>query len=98
MQLAFEPVTSEEYDMARCEYSYGLKFLKDKVLARSHQNLERACFTVCVSMLRDLYRQGQVESIDSLPLPHEVNWFDQKDLRSLARKLGQLYFPDGNHH
>jgi hypothetical protein len=94
MQLAFEPVTSAEYELAHQEYAIGLGFLNGN---GKYDHQRKAHFTICVSMLRDLYQKGEVESIDELPLPHELCWFDQKDLRGLAKKLGQLYFPNRTH-
>jgi hypothetical protein len=94
MQIAFEPVTSSEYDIAFQEYTTGLGFLNGN---GRYDHLRKAHLTLCVSMLRDLYKQGEVESIASLPLPHEICWFDEKDLKGLAKKLGQLYFPNRNH-
>lgn len=88
MLLAFEPV-SAEYDVAREEYRQGLESLNNG----RDPGLGKAYFTLCVSMLRYLYSKGEVENIDTLPLPHDLCWFDRKDLKGLAKRLGRFYFP-----
>jgi len=100
MQLAFEPVKSNAYDLAREEYQEGVFELRIKFhdVANEKSNLycSKMHFMLCVSILDNLYYMKQVECIDELPSRKAVTDSNRTQLKSLSDKLGELYFPDVN--
>ncbi len=98
MQLAFEPV-SAEYTKAEEAYDSGvsaIKFLNSEIsksLKYYYRRKARAQFTLCLATLRNLRSGYGIESIANLPMPHELCWFNIKDLSDLAKTLRDLYFP-----
>jgi hypothetical protein len=99
MLLAFEPVTSHVYDLAREEYREGVFELgrfHDDANERSNLYCLRKHFKGCVSILNNLYYTSQVERIDELPNPETIRTLSRTQLESLSDKLRELYFPDVN--
>jgi hypothetical protein len=82
-----------KYLLASAELKNG-KYFSDQRLSKSNSLRERINFSRCVSILRNLHATGEVENIDELPMPKAILSFDDEDLRDLASKLKELYFPE----
>jgi hypothetical protein len=92
MLFTFEPVNSPEYDLAAEEFRRARRGVR-------HGRRYRAHIAVCVSLLRDLYSKGEVENIESLPLPHDICSLDGNGkAKNLLSVLGNLYFHNARMH
>jgi len=100
MQLTFQSIKSENYDLAKEEYKNGKRALKRQgdgwgdINSEESLNLPRVHFLNCAFILRYMHRRGEVESVERLPFPHEIRAFERRELKSLASTLRKLYFPN----
>ena len=99
MLLAFEPVTSLAYDLAKEEYQKGVFELRlirfhDKDNYRANFYCSKSHLMSCVVLLDNLYHIGQVECIKELPSPETIRDSNRTQLKSLSDTLKELYFPE----